>query len=97
MHRSTATAKRRGRWFRKGRFEERWPHKTINKDELIWRMGADKKMGYYVKVYNEDEGIEDFSEGEADEVAHRTVIDDGVDILHEDQVCVNVWGDQSVR
>jgi hypothetical protein len=86
VHRSFDSSVRRGKWWRKDVFEAKYPDKQIPKDSWVTRKGADGKLGIYTKVYNNEEGVEDFSEGSADEVQHSTVVDDGEDVLDDGQV-----------
>ena len=86
VHRSRDSAKRRGQWIRLDVFTRKYPDKKADLEKVMWRTSRDGKRAQWIKVYNEEDGIEDFSEAEEDIVDHKTTLDNGEDILDEDQV-----------
>lgn len=84
MHRSIESAKRRGQWIRIDVFTKRFPGKAADQQKTKWRTKNGHKA-QWVKVYRDEEGIEDFSEASEDEVAHTIVLDAGDEVLDEDQ------------
>ena len=86
VHRSRDCAKRRGQWIRLDVFTRKHPDKKPDHEKVVWRTSRDGNRAQWIKVYNEEDGIEDFSEAEEDIVDHKTTLDNGEDILDEDQV-----------
>ena len=72
VHRSRDSAKRRGQWIRLDVFTRKYPDKKADLEKVMWRTSRDGKRAQWIKVYNEEDGIEDFSEAEEDIVDHKT-------------------------
>ena len=69
-------------------FAKAFPHDDPKKKgNLVWRTDRHTGKQYQaVKVYNDDEGVEDFSEGSEGAVEKDTVVDDGRMILGDAQI-----------
>ena len=79
---------RRGKRYRLDKFEKQFPGVDPKKaGKLLEKKDSQTgQMRTWVKVYNEEEGIEDFSEKEEYVVKQTDVVDDGAMILGEDQL-----------
>ena len=83
------SAKRRGQWIKESVFIKKNPDAEVP-DKLKKQFESKANPGtwlWYVKVYKDkDEDAIDFSEDEGEEVLQQTTVDDGLDILTENQV-----------
>ncbi len=86
VHRTVDSSKRRGKWFRLDVFNKRFPAKSLDASKLVWKTDRSGHKAQWTKVYNDEEGIEDFSEGSEDAVDHITTLDKGDEVLDDDQV-----------
>jgi hypothetical protein len=86
VHRSLESSKRRGKWFRLDVFNRKFPNRTHDEGSVKMRTDRHGTKTQWIKVYNDEEGVEDFSEGSEDAVEHSTMLDAGEDVLDDEQV-----------
>ena len=85
--RKIESKKRRGKYMKMDVFLRMFPDKDPKRaGKVSERADAFGRISQWVKVYNDEDGIEDFSEGTEEEVEMTTAIDDGSLVLAEDQM-----------
>jgi hypothetical protein len=86
VHRTFDTSSRRGKWYRLDVFQKKFPTKTFDPTKLSTRTDRAGTKAQWLKVYNDEEGVEDFSEGSEEAVDHTVTLDAGDSVLDENQV-----------
>ena len=88
MGRTFTRGSRRGHYYTLAAFASEFPGVDPKKkgDLVDKKCKASGQVVKCVKVYNHDDGVESFSEGDEDHVETKTSVDDGTMVLDEEQL-----------